>query len=173
MIGNSRDQKWLHMLTTVTESAIKEGDQHALHFYWKIISGICKRVKITAECELSEIQQHDAILCRLGPMYNEVRKPDPQRRCAFQEINIYLSMADALIKSLSNLAKQIERNEMNYDQLRYYLDYHAIVSEVANKFGMKTGIVVRKSIVEFKIKEFHHFHGVLSELLVQFLNNNW
>ena len=173
MIINSRDQKWLDMLTTVTESAIKEEDQHALHFYWKIISGICEKIKITAECKLSEIHQHGAILCRLGPMYREVRKPDPQKKYAFQEINIYLSMADALIQSLSNLAKQIESNEMNYDQLRYYLKYHEIVSEVANKFGMKTDIVVQTSIVELKIKEFHQFHEVLSELLVQFLSNNW
>ena len=173
MVGNFRDQKWLDMLTTVTKSATKEEDQHALQFYWKIISGICERVKITAECRLSEIYHHFSILCRLGPMYREVKKPDSQQRYAFQEISIYLSMANVLMQLLNNLAKQIERNEINYDQLGYYLSYHEIISEVANKFGMKTNIVVQKSIVEFKRKEFQQFHKVLSELLVQFIKNNW
>ena len=173
MVGNSKEPKWLCMLTTVTESVIIEGDQHALHFYWKIISGICERIKITPECRLSEIYEHYGILCRLGPMFREVRKPDHQQRYVFQEISIYLSMADTLTQLLANLAKQIERNEINYDQLEYYLSYHEIVSEVANRFGMKTNIVVQKSIVEFKRKEFQQFHKVLSVLLVQFLKKNW
>ena len=117
------------MLSNITESlclVIKEGteDQHSLHFYWKIISGICRKVKITSESSVGTIYQYHDILCRVGPVYCEARKMDSAKRDApnVQEIDTFLSMSNALIKVLKNIQEHIDGGNVTYDQLKDYLD---------------------------------------------------
>ena len=169
------------MLSTITESlclVIKEGteDQHSLNFYWKIVSGVCKKVKITPESSINIIYQYHSILHRLGPIYCKSRKIDSTKRDApnVQEIETFLSMSNALIKVLKNIQEHIYEGNVNYDQLKEYLDNHDTIFKIADVFGVKT-TVVEKSVVELKQSYFLQSHAILSKLLIQSLRNytNW
>ena len=166
------------MLSTITDSLcliIKEDteDQHSLNFYWKIVSGVCKKVKITPENRINTIYQHHDILCRLGPVYCEAKKVDFTRRDApnVQEIKTFMSMSNALIKILKNIQGHIYGGNVNYDQLKDYLDNYDTILKIADTFGMRTAIVV-KSVVEYKQSYFLESHEILSKLLIQSLKNN-
>ena len=166
------------MLSTITESlclVINGGteNQHSLNFYWKIVSGICKKVKITSKSSINTIYQYHDILCRLGPVYCKARKIDSTKRDApnVKEIETFLSMSNALIKVLKNIQRHIDWGNVNYDQLKDYLDNYDTIFEVFDTFGMKTAIVV-KSVVEHKRSYFLESHEILSKLLIQSLKNN-
>ena len=166
------------MLSTITESLcllVNGGteDQHSLHFYWKIVSGVCKKVKIKPESSINTIYQYHDILCRLGPVYCKTRKIDPTKRDApnIQEIKTFLSMSNVLIKVLRNIQGHIDGGNVNYDQLKDYLDNHDTIFEIADVFGVKT-TVVEKSMVEHKRSYFLQSHVILQKLLIQSLNDN-
>ena len=166
------------MLSIITESlclVIKEGteDQHSLNFYLKIVGGVCRKVKITPESSINTIYQYHNILCRLGPVYCEFRKIDSSKRDApdIQEIETVLFVSNALIKVLKNIQRDIDGGNVNYDQLKNYLDNHDTIFKVADTFGMKTA-VVEKSVVEHKRNDFLQSHLILQNLLIQSLNDN-
>ena len=166
------------MLSNITESlclVIKKDidDQHSLHFYWKIVSGVCRKVKITPESSINTIYQYHSILCRLGPVYCEARKIDSTKRNApnIQEIETFFSMSNALIKVLKNIQECIDGGNVTSDQLKDYFDNYDTIFEIADVFGVKTTIMV-KSVVENKWKYFLQSHEILSKLLIQSLNNN-
>ena len=166
------------MLSNITESlclVIKEGteDQHSLDFYWKIVSGVCKKVKITPESSISTIYQYRDILCKLGPVYCEARKINSTKRNAsnVQEIKTFLSMSNALIEILKNIQVHIDGRNVNYDQLKDYLDNYDTISEIADVFGVKTTVIV-KAVVKSKWSDFMQSHEILSKLLIQSLKNN-
>ena len=166
------------MLSNITESlclVIKEGteDQHSLHFYWKIVGGICKKVKITPESSINTVYQYHSILCRLGPIYCKSRKIDSTKRDApnVQEIETFLSMSNALIEVLKNIQEHINEGNVNYDQLKDYFDNYDTIFEIVGVFGVKT-TVVEKSVVEHKRSYFLQSHVILQNLLIQSLKNN-
>ena len=166
------------MFSNITESlclAIKEGteDQHSLNFYWKIVGGICKKVKITPESSIKTIYQYHDVLRRLGPVYCKAREIDSSKRDSpnIQEIETFLSMSNALIKILKNIQGDIEQENVNYDQLKDYLDYYDTILEIAGVFGVKDAVVM-KSVVKYKWREFLQSHQSLSKLLIQSLKNN-
>ena len=169
------------MLSTITESlclVINGGsrDQYSLNFYWKIVSGVCKKVKITPESNISTIYQYRDILCRLGPVYCEARKMDSTKRDApnIQEIKAFFSMSNALIKILKNIQEHIDGGNVTYDQLKDYLCNYDTIFEIADVFGVKTAVVV-KVVVKYKWRDFMQSHETLSKLLIQSLkdNTNW
>ena len=169
------------MLSNITESlclVINEGsgDQNSLNFYWKIISGICRKVKITSESSVGTIYQYHSILCRLGPVYCEARKIDSIKRDVpnIQEIETFLSMSNALIKVLKNIQENIDGGNVTYDQLKDYLDNYDTIFEIADIFGVNTTIVL-KSVVEHKQTHFLESHVILQNLLIQSfnINTNW
>ena len=166
------------MLSTITESlclVINGGteDQHSLNFYWKLVGGICKKVKITPESTINTIYQYRSIFRRLGPVYCKARKIDSTKGDApnIQEIETFLSMSNALIKILKNIQGDIERGNVNYDQLKDYLDNYDTIFEIAGVFGVKDAVVT-KSVVKYKWSDFMQSHEVLSKLLIQSLKNN-
>ena len=166
------------MLSTITESlclVINGGteDEHSLNFYWKIVGGIWKKVKITPESNIDTIYQYHDILCRLGPVYCEARKIDPTKRDSpnIQEIETFLSMSNALIKVLKNIQEHIERGNVNYHQLKDYFDNYDTILEIADVFGVKDAIML-KPIVKHKQNYFLQCYESLSKLLIQSLNDN-
>ena len=164
------------MFTSMSESlclAIKEGDKNCLHFYWKIFDGICKKIKITTNSTIDEIHQYHDILCILGPVYLEVRKEHFSRRGdpRFLQVEVFITMADALIQVLRNHKRQTEYNEVNFDQLSNYYNKHEAILEVADKFGVKVA-VVEKEIVTIKKEKFLEYHEFLSRLMIQSLKNS-
>ena len=166
------------MLSTITESlcvVINGGsrDRHSLHFYWKIVGGVCRKVKITPESSISTIYQYRDVLCRLGPVYCESRKIDSTKRDTpnIQEIETFLFLSNTLIKVLKNLQKQIDEGNVNYDQLKDYFDNYDTIFEIAKVFGVKDAVVV-KSVIEHKRTDFLQCHEILSSLLIQPLKNN-
>ena len=166
------------MLSTIAESlclVINESteDQNSLNFYWKIISGISKKVKITPESSINTIYQYRSILCRLGPVYCEARKIDSIKRDVpnIQKIETFLSMSNALIKVLKNIQENIDGGNVTYDQLKDYLDNYDTIFEIADIFGVKTTIVL-KLVVEHKQTQFLHSHLILQNLLIQSFKNN-
>ena len=166
------------MLSIITESlclVIKEGteDQHSLNFYWKIVSGVCKKVKITPENSIDTIYQYHDILHRLGPVYCKARKIDPTKRDApnVQEIETFLSMSNALIKVLKNIQRHIDGGNVNYDQLKDYFDNYDTIFDIADVFGVTTALVLQ-SVVKYKRNDFIQSHVFLSKLLIQSLKNN-
>ena len=178
MTGNQKDQEWLRMLSIITESlclAIKGGteDQHSLNFYWKIVSGISQKVKITPESSIKTIYQYHDVLYRLGPVYCKARKIDSTKGDApnIQEIETFLSMSNALIKVLKNVQGHIDGGNVNYDQLKDYFDNYGTILEIADVFGVKT-TVMEKSVVEYKLNNFMQSRKDLSMLLIQSLKNN-
>ena len=166
------------MLSNITESlclVINGGseDQTSLHFYWKVVSGVCRKVKITPESSINTIYQYHDILCRLGPVYCEARKIDSLNRDApnTQEIKTFCSMSNVLIIILKNIQEHIDEGNINYDQLKDYFDNYDIIFKIADVFGVKT-TVVEKSVVKHKWSYFLQSHETLSKLLIQSLNNN-
>ena len=166
------------MLSTITESlclVIKGGteDQHSLHFYWKIVGGICKKVKITPESSINTVYQYHDILHKLGPVYCKARKIDSAKTDTpnVQEIETFFSMSNALIKILKNIQGDIDGGNVNHDQLKDYLDNHDSILQIADVFGVKD-TVVTKSIVKYKWNNFMKSHVILSKLLIQSLKNN-
>ena len=166
------------MLSTIADSlclVIKEGtgDQHSQYFYWKIVSGVCRKVKITPESNINTIYQYHDILCRLGPVYCEARKIDSSNRDApnVQEIEIFLSMTNALIKVLKNIQRHIDEGNVNYDQLKDYIDNYDTIFEIADEFGVNDTVVM-ESVVQYKCSDFIQSHVILSKLLIQSFRNN-
>ena len=164
------------MFTSMSASlclAIKEGDKYCLHFYWKIFDGICKKIKITANSSIDEIHQYHDILRILGPVYLELRKEDFSKRGdpRFLQVEVFITLAEAVIQVLRNHKRQTEYNEVNFDQLSNYYNKYETTLNVADMFGVK-GAVVEKDIVTFKRETFLQYHESLSKLMIQSLKNS-
>ena len=169
-------QKWLNMLTTMTQSlcdTMKEGNKHSLCFYWKFFGGICKRIKISAESTIAEIYQYHDILCRVSPLYCELKERDAPTKddANFLQVTAYMSMADALMQVLRNFKTQILSNEVNSDELNTYLVMHDIILKVAGNFEINSEIVPKLEVENRKTIFLKH-QEFLTELLIQSLKNN-
>lgn len=153
--------------------AIKEGDKNCLHFYWKVFDGICKRIKITAKSTIDEIHQYHDILCILGPVYLELKKANFSKRgdSKFLHVEVFVTMADALIQVLRNHKRQTENNEVDFDQLSNYYNKYEATLKIADKFGVKAA-VAEKEVVTIKRKTFLQYRESLSKLMIQSLKNN-
>ena len=153
--------------------AIKEGDKNCLHFYWKIFDGICKRIKITTNSTIDEIHQYHDILCILGPVYLELKKGNFSKKddSKFLQVEVFMTIAGALIQALRNHKRQTENNEVDFDQLSNYYNKYEATLEIADKFGVKAA-VAEKEVVTIKRKTFLQYHEFLSKLMIQSLKNS-
>ena len=153
-----------------------EGNKHSLYFYWKILGGICERIKISAESTIAEIYQHHDILCRFGPLYCELKERGAPTKddANFVQVTAYMSMGDALMQVLRNFKAHILSNEVDFGELNRFLDMHDIILKVADNFGINLEVVLKSEVVNKKTN-FLKYQEFLSKLLIQPLkdNSNW
>ena len=142
-------------------------NHQSLEFYWQIIGPVCEKIHVS-EKSMNWICKYKKILTRIGVINRECRSESGVFSLPkIPEVKAYTDIADTLKQALVKHKSQLNRNEVNHDQLVDYLCNWENINEVAETFGMPKGIVVQDAIVKSKKKDFCNLHFEISRLLIR------